>query len=113
MALSVNHNQSVVKAKNQFEIFFSVHGTTHGEPECEELCRNEEKCVGFNFIRSKCFLKSSLVTELKWKMSISGKKFQPDYNGDPLKGTVESSFIRYMIGQELSTNEKLIYVKSI
>ena len=46
-------------------------------------------------------------------MSISGKKFQPDYNGDPLKGTVESSFIRYMIGQELSTNEKLIYVKSI
>lgn len=63
----------------------SVHSTNHGEPECEELCRNVEKCVGFNFIKSKCFLKSSLETELKSKISISGKKFQPDYNGDPLK----------------------------
>ena len=46
-------------------------------------------------------------------MSISGKKFQPDYNGDPLKGNVEISSIRFVIEQELSTNEKLIYVKSI
>ena len=106
MALPVKRNQSVIKAKNQFEIYFSVHGTTHGEPECEELCRNEKKCVGFNFIRSKCFLKSSLVTELKSKMSMSGKKFQPDYNGDPLKGYVESTSISFVIGKELSTNEK-------
>ena len=34
-------------------------------------------------------MKSSLGSELKLKMSISGKKFKPDYNGDPLKGTVE------------------------
>ena len=67
----------------------SIHETTNGEPECEELCRNEEKCVGFNFVRSKCFLKSSLGGELKWKMSISGKKFEPDYSDDPLKGTAE------------------------
>ena len=71
--------------------FLSVHETTNGEPECEELCRNDEKCIGFKFIRSKCFLKSSLGTELKLKMSISGKKFQPDYNGDPLKGIVEQN----------------------
>ena len=68
--------------------FLSVHETTYGEPECEEFCRNDEKCVGFNFIKSKCFLKSSLRSELKFKMSISGRKFKPDYNGDPSKGTV-------------------------
>ena len=37
-------------------------------------------------------MKSSLGSELKLKMSISGKKFKPDYNGDPLKGTVEQKF---------------------
>ena len=78
-------NQSEIDLKT----FLSVHETTNGEPECEELCRNDEKCVGFNFIKSKCFLKSSLGSELKLKMSISGKKFKPDYKGDPLKGTVE------------------------
>ena len=74
--------------RNRFENPLSVHETTHGEPECVELCRNNEKCVGFNFIKSKCFLKSSLGSELKLKLSISGKKFKPDYNGDPLKGTL-------------------------
>ena len=78
-------NQSEI----DFKTFLSVHETTHGEPECEELCRNNEKCVGFNFSKSKCFFKSSLGTELKLKMSSSGKKFKPNYNGDPLKGTVE------------------------
>ena len=92
------------------ETNLSVHSTTHGEPECEELCRNDKKCVGFNFIKSKCFLKSSLETELKSKMSISGKKFQPDYNGDPLKGTVEiqqhyAAKSRSLIGQAYSNNE--------
>ena len=89
MALSFEDSQSEIELKHRFENHLSVHSTSHGEPECEELCRNDEKCVGFNFIKSKCFLKSSLETELKSKMSISGKKFQPDYNGDPLKGTVE------------------------
>ena len=46
-------------------------------------------------------------------MSMSGKKFQPDYNGDPLKGNVESTSISFVIGKELSTNEKLIFVKYI
>ena len=78
-----------IQSEIVLKTFLSVHETTNGEPECEEFCRNDEKCVGFNFIKSKCFLKSSLGTELKLKMSISGKKFKPDYNGDPLKGTVE------------------------
>ena len=77
-----------IQSEIVLKTFLSVHETTNGEPECEEFCRNDEKCVGFNFIKSKCFLKSSLGTELKLKMSISGKKFKPDYNGDPLKGTV-------------------------
>ena len=80
-----------IQSKIELKSFLSVHETTNGEPECEELCRNDEKCVGFNYIRSKCFLKSSLGTELKLKMSISGKKFKPDYNGDPLKGIVEQN----------------------
>ena len=107
------NSQSEIKLKIYLETNLSVHSTTHGEPECEELCRNDKKCVGFNFIKSKCFLKSSLETELKSKMSISGKKFQPDYNGDPLKGTVECCEKSFSDWISIFNQCKLTSVKSI